>query len=109
MLDEKISVTADYHLDESSCSSDSEMDECTSEVTQAEQEAIHQAITTIYYKEPTATLACNHQVPTAQPATEQKIGKHQAVAFPRRGVVNTLSADMQLGMTSTNMPDPQRE
>ena len=116
MLDEKTSVTADYHLDESSCSSDSEMDECASEVTQAELEAkgmefqaklkaahkVHGGIPTVNYKEPTATLACNHQEPTAQPAKEQEIEKDQAVAFPRGVVVNTLSADMQLGMTSTD-------
>jgi len=115
MLDEKTSVTADYHLDESSCSSDSEMDECASEVTQAELEAkgmefqaklkaahkVHGGIPTVNYKEPTATLACNHQEPIAQPATKQEIEKDQAVAFPRGVVVNTLSADMQLGMTST--------
>jgi len=122
MLDEKTSVTADYHLDESSCSSDSEMDECASEATQAELEGhgmqfqaklkavhkVHGGIPRVNYKEPTVTLACNHQEPTAQPATEQDIEKHQAVPVQRGVVVNTVSADMQLGMTSTKIPDPQR-
>jgi len=101
--DEKQPFTPDYHLDESSYSSEGEMDECASEVTQAELKA-----NAVNYQEPTATLAGSHQDRTAQPATEQDLETLKAVPVQRGVVVNTVSGYMQLGMTSTNIPDPQR-